>query len=541
MSWLLELACGVSLLVPQGHTRILGTTVHRDPGAAGKEEAIEIEGRRFISTDRPGPVRWWGEPAIAGGHSYSGLQDAHGHVLGLGRSLENVDLTGTKSYEEVVARVVERAKRVPKGEWIEGRGWDQNRWPKTAFPHHASLSAAVSGHPVWLVRVDGHAALANAAALELAGIGKTTEPPTGGEILRDEGGAPTGVFVDNAMGLLHKAIPDETDAQRERWLLAAQKACLEAGLTCVHDAGVDAATLRILKRLWVERRWKLRVYAMVSAGETELIKQGPWQTPDLVIVVRAVKGYADGALGSRGAWLLADYSDRAAHRGLYTTAKPLLQKLAQLCADSGFQLCVHAIGDRANREVLDVFEAVKFAPTTSLPFERWRVEHAQVVSPPDFDRFRDLGVLASMQPTHLTSDMPWAVERLGPERTKGAYAWRSFLERKVPLPFGSDFPVESHDPRKGLYAAVTTKAEGSDKELRPEQKLTRQEALLRFTRDAAYAAFAERELGRIAPGYLADLTIFDRDLEKCPEQELLTAKVLATVIGGEVVYRAPEK
>lgn len=533
MSLVLALVVGAAFAAPQDLV-LTGTTVH-PPGRSGAAVDVHVAAGRFTAASGGAAL-----VALPGGHSYPGLHDAHGHLLGLGQALASVDLTGTASFEDVVARVAAKAAKVPKGEWIQGRGWDQNRWAKKAFPHHAELSAAVPDHPVWLERVDGHAGICNARALALAGVTKATKSVPGGEIVRDADGEPTGVFVDNASGLVQSFIPEPTDAQRETWLLDAQRACLSAGLTMVHDAGVDTKSLAVLKRLWREGKWKLRVYVMLAAGELDAIREGPWQTPDSVLVVRAVKGYCDGALGSRGALLLEDYSDQKAHRGMALTPKAGLASLAKTCAAARMQLCVHAIGDRANREVLDVF-AGAFTNPADLRAARWRVEHAQVVAAEDFDRFRDLGVLASMQPTHLTSDMPWATERLGQERVKGAYAWRAFLARGVGLPFGSDFPVESCDPRKGLYAAITTKAEGTTRELRPEQKLTRAEALAGFTVQAVRAAFLEHELGSIAPGFRADLTVFDRDLETCPEDEVLAAKVLATIVGGEVVWRAPVK
>ena len=468
-----------------------------------------------------------------------GLHDAHAHLIGLGQALASVDLVGTTSFAEVIARVRARAAQTPKGEWVVGRGWDQNDWQQAGMPQHAPLSEAVPDHPVWLTRIDGHAALANALALRLAGLTKASRSPEGGEILRDAEGEPTGVFVDRAMALVGAAVPDPTAAQTERHLLAAQDACLAAGLTCVHEAGITDADLGLLRRLHAQGRWRLRVYAMLAQSEIAAIERGPWQTPDHVLIVRAVKGYADGALGSRGAALLTEYSDRPGHRGLLVTPKAQLQKLAQLCADRGFQFCVHAIGDRANREVLDVIAATRFPHGSAAA--RFRIEHAQVVHPDDFARFAALGVLPAMQPTHLTSDMPWAPQRLGGERVAGAYAWRTFHGLGVVVPFGSDFPVESHDPRKGLYAAVTTRPEAGGDELRPEQRLSPEAALDGFTRHAAYGAFLEREVGTLAPGMLLDATVFDRDLTTCPPAELLQAKVLLTVIGGRVVYEAPPK
>ncbi len=463
-----------------------------------------------------------------------GLQDAHGHLLGLGSALTEVDLVGTKSFAEVVERASAAAAKLPKGSWVLGRGWDQNRWPGKAMPNHRELSAAVPDHPVWLVRVDGHAGIANARVLAAGGVDRHAVAPSGGEILKDADGEPTGVLVDTAM----QAVPEPALAveQIRVRLLAAHDECLRHGLTCVHDAGVSSAVLEQMVALHAEGRWRLRTYVLLAQHERELIARGPWQTRDGLIVVRAVKGYADGALGSRGAALLEEYADRPRHRGLVGMPKGAVLAIAQACADAGMQLCVHAIGDAANRTVLDAFAAVRreggIAPL------RFRIEHAQVVAAEDFGRFRDLGVLPSMQPTHLTSDMPWAPERLGPERTLRAYAWRTFHRLGVVVPFGSDFPVESVDPRKGLFAAVTTRPEagGPPEGLRPEQRLSREEALRGFTRHAAYGMHAERDLGSIEIGKIADFTVWDTNLLTCTDEQLLTARVLLTVIGGRVAY-----
>lgn len=476
---------------------------------------------------------------LRGAFVFPGLHDAHAHLRGLGESLRSVDLVGTRSYAEVIERVAARAKTTPKGDWILGRGWDQNDWPVAAFPEHAELSRAVPDHPVFLVRVDGHAALANRRALELAGVSAATAAPAGGEVHRDAQGEPTGVLIDHATALVGGQIPDASPAQLEAALLAAHDACVRHGLTCVHDAGMGELELGVVRALIVAGRWRLRVHAMLPADELAAIERGPWQTPDGTLVVRAVKAYADGALGSRGAALLAPYSDQPGTRGLLLTPKARLEQIARLCVARGFQLCTHAIGDAANRAVLDAYAAA--VPEAERARVRFRIEHAQVVHADDFARFAAQHVIPSMQPTHLTSDMPWAPQRLGADRIDGAYAWTRFLGLGLRLPLGSDFPVESVDPRLGFYAAITTKApdgSGPPEGFRPSGVLDRRTALKGFTADAAYAAFAERELGTIEPGKRADFTILDRDLATCAPERVLDARVLATVIGGRIVHRA---
>lgn len=520
-----------AVLAPQDLV-LQNVRVHTGTAASWQGDVV-VQGGRIQASGAPAPA---GARTVdlRGGFLYPGLQDAHGHLLGLGTALETVDLVGTRSYAEVIERVRAAAANAKQGEWIIGRGWDQNDWPDPAMPHHAELSAETPDHPVWLTRVDGHAALANLLALRKAGITARTEAPSGGEILRDESGEPTGVLVDRAMGLVHTPEPS-AEAVRRR-LQQAHDECLQHGLTCVHDAGVSRQVVEEIRLLHKAGRWHLRSYLMLSAGETDLIRKGPWQSDDGLITVRAVKGYADGALGSRGAALLAPYADRPGFRGLLLTPVAGLRQLAQLCADSGMQLCVHAIGDAANRAVLDAYAQTAFRGDRA--DARFRVEHCQVIAPDDFARFRELGVVPSMQPTHLTSDMPWAPDRLGPERTRGAYAWRTFHGLGVPVAFGSDFPVESVDPRLGLWAAVTTRPAAAAAPLRPDQQLERAAAIRGFTRDAAYAMFAEQDLGIVAAGRLADFTVFDRDLLTCPEPELLSARVLLTVVQGRVAFAA---
>jgi predicted amidohydrolase YtcJ len=524
----------LTLTCPQD-LNVEGVTVHSGAAKAWPASAVVVHDGRVAA---PGAQLRAGAPvaSLRGGHLYPGLVDAHAHLVGLGASLHQVDLVGLRSYDELIAAIVAAAKNTRKGQWIRGRGWDQNDWPGGRFPTHHDLSKAVPDHPVFLTRIDGHAALVNGKALQIAGVDGGTKSPSGGEVVKDDTGQPTGVLVDRAMVLVQHKLPAGSVEEIERNLLKAQEACLAAGLTCVHDAGMGPAALAVLRRLHTTGQWRLRVYVMLPGSATAEIRKGPWQTPDELITVRAVKSYADGALGSRGAALLEPYSDRKGHRGLMLASSRGIKKLAQLCADHGFQLCVHAIGDRANRAVLDAYQAVRFP--ISRRAARFRVEHAQVLAEKDFARFRELHVIPSMQPTHLTSDMPWAPARLGEERVAGAYAWRRFLALDLPVAFGSDFPVESHDPRKGLFAAVTTRQPGSEKILRPDQKLSRAEALRGFTAHAAYASFQEHQLGAVAAGMLADFTVFDRDILSCPDDELLEARVLLTVVGGRVVYRA---
>jgi len=461
-----------------------------------------------------------------------GLQDAHGHLLGLGSSLVEVDLVGTRSFAEIVEKARAAAAALPPGAWVVGRGWDQNDWDDKRMPNHRLLSEAVPEHPVWFTRVDGHAGLANQRALDAAQVTRRSVAPSGGEILFDDAGEPTGVLIDAAMGAVPE--PGLESAEIRRRLLLAQAECLRHGLTCVHDMGVSAQVLEQLVQLHREKKWFLRTYVLLTPSERALIARGPWQTPDGVIMVRGVKAYADGALGSRGAALLEPYTDRPGTRGLVSLPKGAILALAQFCADNDMQLVTHAIGDKANRDVLNAYAEVQVEG--GLAGRRFRVEHAQVIAADDFERFAELGVLPSMQPTHLTSDMPWAPDRLGPERTLRAYAWRTFHELGVVVPFGSDFPVESVDPRRGIYAAVTTRALGSDDELRPDQKLSRERALRGFTYDAAYGRHAEQRLGTIERRKYADLTVFDRDLRACSAAELLEAKVLLTIVGGRIVY-----
>ncbi len=470
------------------------------------------------------------------------LTDAHGHVSGLGVALQRLRFEGTTSAEQIAAMVAERAKTTPKGQWIFGRGWDQNDWAVQQFPTSAVLDRVAPDHPVWLRRVDGHAAWANSKALALAGVTKDTKEVPGGRIERTPDGTPTGVFVDDAMSLVEAKIAPPSREQVRASIVLATKRCAELGLTGVHDAGVDAEEVAIYRELAEKGELPIRVFAMLSAGASWAPDALPSEKPsagDGRFRLFGVKAYADGALGSRGAALLAEYSDNPGNIGLLRTTPDTLELLAKRCLERGYSLCVHAIGDRGNREVLDAFERAAGANSATLPERRFRIEHAQVLALDDIPRFAKLGVIASMQPTHCTSDMPWAPKRLGEARVEGAYAWRRLLNANARLALGSDFPVEDANPMLGLYAAVTTQDEKGQPTAgyRPGEKLTIWEALRGFTSDAAYAAFAENELGKAAPGYRADLAVFDRDLTAIAPAEIPKAHCVMTIVGGDIVWQ----
>jgi predicted amidohydrolase YtcJ len=477
----------------------------------------------------------------AGGRTViPGMVDAHAHLLGLGQSLRTVNLVGTKSYDEVVARVVARARDVPAGQWILGRGWDQNQWGDTRFPTHEALSRALPNNPVYLTRVDGHAGLANAAAMRAAGITAATADPSGGRIERTATREPTGVFVDNAQGLMGRAIPAPSREETRSALRAAITESHRWGLVGVHDAGESRGTIDLMEEMAKAGELPFRLYVMISDDSAALVHylaRGPQSALyGDHLWIRAIKLYADGALGSRGAALLEPYSDDPNNRGLLVSAPAHIQEVASRALRAGFQVNTHAIGDRGNRVVLDAYDsALKANPTAD---HRFRVEHAQILNHDDIPRFAELGVIPSMQAVHQTSDMYWAGSRLGLGRLLGAYAWRSLLNTGVVVPNGSDFPVEAVNPLLSFHSAVSRQdaenwpAAG----WMPEQRMTREEALRSMTIWPAYAAFQESMMGSLSPGKLADFVILDRDIMTVPERDILGTNVVATYIGGRAVY-----
>jgi hypothetical protein len=472
---------------------------------------------------------------LAGGLAMPGLTDAHAHLLGLGAELEEVDLRGARSIDEVVARVREQAP--PEG-WVLGRGWDQNLWPGAAMPTHEPLTAAFPDRPVWLRRVDGHAGWANRAALQAAGITASTTVPQGGEI-GVQGGEPSGLLVDAAMGLMPVPAPSAETLRRR--LLQGQARVLPLGLTGVHEMGVGRETDRVLRALAASGELKLRVtgYADEDWFHT-LAREGKPELPacDARYALVGVKLYVDGALGSRGAALLAPYSDRPGYRGILQHTQAELDALVLKAVRGDWQVAAHAIGDAGIRGVLDALAAARSTLPRARP--RLRVEHAQIVDLADIARFVRLGAVASMQPTHATSDMAWVPARIGAARLPGAYAWRRFLDAGVPLALGSDFPVEQPAPSLGLYAAVTRQDRDGQPAggWLPDQRLTLWEAVAGFTSGAAFAGRLEAGSGRLAPGLAADLSCFTDDLRLLPLAALAEAPVRATVIAGRVVWEA---
>ncbi|GAB4022980.1 amidohydrolase [Spirosoma koreense] len=464
---------------------------------------------------------------------YPGFYDPHAHFLGLGQVLDQADLVGAGSFDEVVERLKTFYKSHPNVLWLTGRGWDQNDWPDKAFPTKEKLDEAFPNVPVALMRVDGHALLVNSKALRIASITAGSKLPGGEVMLQND--QPTGVLVDNAMQLIRRVLPQPDKADKTRMLLNAQKACVALGLTTVSDAGISPDEIKLIDSLHRTGKLKIRDYAMVSLGEPNLnyfLKRGPFQTDRLT--VRAFKLYADGALGSRGACLRQPYSDRPETGGFLLLSPSELERVTGLLYKSDFQANTHCIGDSANHLMLALYGKLLKGKND----RRWRIEHAQVVSPDDVWEFGRYSIIPSVQPTHATSDMYWAADRLGPVRVKGAYAFKDLMKQNGLIAFGSDFPVEAVNPLFGFHAAVARQ----DAKNYPaggfqmENAVDRKSALLAMTRWAAYANFEDKLRGCIAPGKQADFVVLDRDIMTVPNQQLRQTQVKQTWIGGERVF-----
>ncbi len=513
------------------------------PGAVEGSLAIR-DGRISYLGDDAGAMALAGDETetidLAGRTVTPGLIDAHSHLSGLGAALVQVDLVGAGSYDEVIRRVKEAAATAEDGVWVRGRGWDQTTWADKSFPTHQALSAAVPDHPVWLTRIDGHAALLNARAMDLLGIDAATEDPSGGRLLRDDQGRPTGVLVDQAMTRAAGRIPEPGPDERRRELELAAHHVVAVGLTTVTDMGVGDDTIGDYRALRDAGDLPVRA-ALFVADRPELLDRwfasGPEIDPDRRVTVRGIKLYADGALGSRGAALIEPYSDDPGNLGLLITGEDHIEEVGRRALAAGFQVAVHAIGDRANLITLDGMEAAFDGKPR--PEVRFRLEHAQVMRPQDITRCARLGIVFSYQPRHATSDMDWAGERVGARRLEGAYAWRTALDAGGRLALGSDFPVEPADPRLGLYAAVTRQdLDGQPPGgWYPDQRLTREEALRGFTLDAAWSLFLDDQIGSLDVGKRADLVVFGRDLMTVPAREIPEVPIDYTLVDGAIVYR----
>jgi predicted amidohydrolase YtcJ len=518
--------------------------IHTMDGASSVVDTLVVRDGRIAFAGRRSDVNVSAlEDVIElGGRSVlPGLVDAHGHLMYLARARLSLDVGGLGSEAAAAAKVAEAARQASSGEWVGGRGWDQNLWPGRRFPTKGSLDRAAPRHPVALTRVDGHATWCNSAALHAAEITRDTADPVGGIVVRDARGEPTGLLIDTAQRLVQRAEPMPAADRFDEAVRAAIGQCLAVGLTGIHEMGATLFALESYRRLIERDQFPFRNYAAVAGRSEETWayyrERGPETIGDGRVSVRALKLLSDGALGSRGAALHSPYCDDPENRGLLLIPADELQRLTDDALARGFQVCVHAIGDRANTLTLDTFERALAARPAARDL-RLRVEHAQILAPEDIPRFRSLGVLPSMQATHCTSDMEWALERLGPDRLRGAYAWRSLLGTGVTIAGGSDFPVESPNPFHGLYAAVARRPRsGEDRGWQPEQRMTREEAVRSFTTWNAYASHQESELGALTPGRHADLIVCSDDVFTCPEERIKDIAPLLTMIGGEVVYR----
>jgi predicted amidohydrolase YtcJ len=511
-------------------------------------QAVAVRSDRILAIGSVADVRRYVGPStqvidVQGQLVIPGFIEGHGHFTGVGEAQLNLKLMPTTSWDQIVSMVAEAAKTAKPGEWIIGRGWHQEKWTSRpnpnveGFPTHASLDAVSPNNPVLLTHASGHASFVNARAMEISDINRSTPDPPGGEILKDAAGNPTGLLRETASGLVHTGRGDPSRARKV--LELASQESLSKGVTSFQDAGSSFATIDLMKQMIDQGQIGVRLWVMVREGnEREAPLLSKYRTIDYGkshLTVRAIKRQIDGALGSRGAWLLEPYSDKPESAGLNTTSIADITETARLAIANDYQLCVHAIGDRANRETLNIFEQA-FKANPSKHDLRWRVEHAQHLSPQDIPRFGQLGVIASMQGIHCTSDAPYVMERLGSKRAEeGAYVWQKLMKSGAVVSNGTDAPVEDMDPIANYYATVSRKTKDG-KVFFPDQRMTRMEALKSYTLNAAYAAFEESSRGSLKVGKLADMTVLSKDITSIPEDEIPTAHVSYTIVGGKVVY-----
>jgi predicted amidohydrolase YtcJ len=499
---------------------VVGTNADVEPYIGPETRVIDLDGQTIVP----------------------GLKESHGHLMGIGQAKMTVNLVGISGYDELIERVKAAADKAQPGEWIRGRGWHEEKWSDRSaltvrgFMTHHKLSEAIPDNPVFVRRADGHAGFANAKAMDMMKVSKSTMPPEGGEIINDKDGNPTGIFVDLAQSLIK--VPRLTDSQKHQALELGIQECLINGITMIDDAGVSLATINMYKEYAEQGKLDMRIYAMAGGLVTMRAVGKPIVDQSAFLSVRTVKLSADGALGSRGAALFEDYEDDAGNSGFFTTPPESIYTAARYALENGWQVATHAIGDRANRMMLDMYEkAMNEFP--HVKDHRFRDEHAQILDEADISRFAKLGVIASMQGIHATSDLPWAPDRLGTKRTEeGGYVWQKLLKEGVKIINGTDAPVEHVSPIASFYASVTRQSpDGSPKGgMYPNQRMSREEALRSYTLDAAFGSFHENKLGSIETGKLADITVLSQDIMTVPEDEILSTEVTFTIVDGKVRY-----
>jgi len=543
---------------------IRGGKIYTANDAQPEVEAVAVKDGKIVFAGNAADVGQWLSDKtevidLKGKTMTPGFIEGHGHIMGVGYNEMNIDLLNTTSYEEMVEKVREAVSKAKPGQWIVGRGWHQDKWTKKpavlikGFQTHHDLSAVSPDNPVFLSHASGHAGIANAKAMDIAGVNQLSREQVaaitegeGGEIIRDANGNPTGIFNERAQGLITKHIPRNTPETDEQALEMAMQACLRNGLTGFHDAGATANSIALFQKFKAEGRMPVRMYVMLTGFDRDLIyewlKKGPYIDSSNVLTIRSIKLNCDGALGSRGAWLLEPYSDRPDFSGMATLPMDTVLKTSREALKAGFQVCSHAIGDRANREILDRYEIALNENPSKAKDHRFRIEHAQHLHPSDIPRFAKLGIIPAMQAIHMSSDRPWAIDRLGEKRIKeGAYMWQTLLKSGAHIVNGTDAPVEPLNPIPSFYASVSRRTLQGTPEggYEPEQKMTRSQALKSYTLDAAYGAFEENLKGSIEVGKLADFTVFSQDLMTVDEDAILKTEVEMTIIGGKVLFRKP--
>jgi len=538
---------------------IRGGTIYTADDSSPVVEVVAVTGGRIVyAGDLKSSSKYEGENTqvidLQGKTMTPGFIEGHGHFFGVGYFELDLDLMKAKNYDEIIEMVRVAALNAQPGQWIMGRGWHQDKWDKLpadmvkGFQTHDKLSAVSPNNPVVLEHASGHAVQVNAKAMEIAGVNQlskenlNTVSQEGGEIIRDNNGNPTGIFNEMATSLIYKVMPAADDERDRQAIELATKACLRNGITSFHDAGVNRRNIEFLKQAREDGTLGVRLYLMLGGDDRSLVnewlKKGPEIDSSGWLTIRSIKLYCDGALGSRGAWLLEPYADRADFYGMATISMDSVLATSRKALKSGFQVCSHAIGDRANREILDRYE-IAFKENPEIKDHRFRIEHAQHIDPADIPRFGQLGVIPAMQGVHMSSDRPWAIERLGEKRIKeGAYMWQSLLKSGAKIVNGTDAPVEPVNPIASFFASVTRQTLKGQPEggYEPAEKMTRQQALKSYTLDAAYGAFEENIKGSIDVGKLADFTIFSKDIMTVSEDQILSSEVSMTIVGGKVLY-----